>query len=257
MVSLGGRTGSTTLLNMLNAHPAVVLRGEDHNLLADALRLWRTVSLQPFFKGPFLRKAISPNNLLCDLQRFVEDTIRAGRETSAAMTKRQQGSRHIIGLKEIRWMDIEPDLSSAYPGRDSSLLLLDFATLLFPCGRFIFNVRSDMAALSGSWAKLGWVNDSNAHAKEMHITKIKAAAWKKHLEWRDRGSSWRSFWLPLENFTIPNFNELLSWMGEDHCRFAEIFHDNYNRSYLRDPDGGSMVVIPDSQTCSLRVPTVQ
>ena len=61
----------------------------------------------------------------------------------------------------------------------------------------------------------------------------------------------------MESGRLCHFNELLSWMGEDHCRFAEIFHDNYNRSYLRDPDGGSMVVIPDSQTCSLRVPTVE
>lgn len=250
VVSLGGRTGSTTLLNMLNAHPAIELRGEDCNLLADALRPWRTASLQPYFQGPFMRKAISPNNLLCDLQRFVEDTIRASYETSAVTTDKHHGDRKIIGFKEIRWMDIAPDLASAYPGRDHALLLLDFATMLFPCGRFIFNVRSDMTALSESWAKLGWINDAIAQEKELQELKMQTTAWKKHVEWRGRGDSWRSFWMPLENFTVSHFNEMLAWMGEDRCRYVNILHDNYNHSYLPDPNG-DMNVIPDPQSCSL------
>ena len=44
IVSSGGRTGSTTALSMLKAHPAFRLAGENYGLLGRAYEMWRTAA---------------------------------------------------------------------------------------------------------------------------------------------------------------------------------------------------------------------
>lgn len=223
VVSAGGRTGSTTLLNMLNLHPAFSLAGENNKQLDDAFELWMKAAYQRWRSAPWQRDAPNPASLLCLLQQwFVEisnsPTKHAGGVTSQASAP--GASSFIHGFKEIRWQATAQRLRSSAafgpnvdlpPLPPANVSMLHFTSLLFPCSRFIFNTRESPSSLR---RKVGRKRFAASHI---------AALADLHRSW---GAQSRSFWLPLENFTVGGFNELLSWLGEDGCRFGALLHNN-------------------------------
>lgn len=66
IVSLGGRTGSSTVLDMVNAHPAFNLAGEDDDQIQDALSMWNKAALQPanYTSDSWGRGELTPYDLL-------------------------------------------------------------------------------------------------------------------------------------------------------------------------------------------------
>ena len=127
VVSPGGRTGSTTVLDMINAHPAFGLAGENGGQLLQAMELFKTAAQQTgvdtdaWGRGP-----VDPYDLLCNLQGWFEDitppnekgeltaeSLQAHAEAAekaraARVAAEASGSvaseRHtVLGFKEIRW----------------------------------------------------------------------------------------------------------------------------------------------------------
>ena len=81
VVSPGGRTGSTTVLDMINAHPAFGLAGENRGQLLTAMELFNSAAEQPANReggGAWGRGAVDPYNLLCDLAGWFEDVTPPG-----------------------------------------------------------------------------------------------------------------------------------------------------------------------------------
>jgi len=163
VISTGGRTGSTSLLGMLNAHPSIALSGENSNQLADLLTLWNKASMQVTAVGPHVRGAISPSNLLCDLQRWVLDLNGvAAPPNGSASSSGSRFAEHggyrlapIAGFKEIRWSLRSLPQSSTFSAYDEQqTTLLDFADMLFPCSRFIFNMRENATASTAGKVRL-------------------------------------------------------------------------------------------------------
>ena len=127
VVSPGGRTGSTTVLDMINAHPAFGLAGENGGQLLQAMELFKTAAQQTgvdtdaWGRGP-----VDPYDLLCNLQGWFEDVTppnekgeltaeslqahaeAAEKARAAGVAAEASGSvaseRHtVLGFKEIRW----------------------------------------------------------------------------------------------------------------------------------------------------------
>ena len=87
----------------------------------------------------------------------------------------------IRGFKEIRWFSREEhltfELNSSKPNlrrlpRWDPAVLVRFAAMLFPCSRFVFNVRS-----GGNKSAVKLVSRRNERQQV-------AAAWQLHMHWQ-------------------------------------------------------------------------
>ena len=98
VASLGGRTGSTTVLDMLDQHPAVSLSGENGGQLLTAMTLWDQAARQDFTAGPWVRGKPNVANMICDLQSWFLD---------AGPAKVNKGPDAIRGFKEVRFGPVD------------------------------------------------------------------------------------------------------------------------------------------------------
>ena len=74
VVSIGGRTGSTTVLEMINSHPAFNLAGENNGQLEDAKAMWdKAAGHAANPNAAWGRGTVHPHDLLCDLAAWFED----------------------------------------------------------------------------------------------------------------------------------------------------------------------------------------
>lgn len=265
IVSIGGRTGSTTLLRMLNEHPSISLAGENSNQLADAMTLWHKASMQRYDTGVNSRGKVSPPDLLCDLQHWFEDvTVPVEMEPSSSNNSRGSwatASRKlpITGFKEIRWRPpaLTPtDMVDSHSMENRTTMLLDFAEMLFPCAKFIFNARENVTAAVQDRLNLKWYGGRAADARKGEEEAVDrsarhmAAFRAKHLLWHTREAGLRSFWLPLERFSLLNFNKMLRWMGEDGCEYDYLLHDNHH-GYMLDDSHAEGAAIARVESCVL------
>jgi hypothetical protein len=247
---------------MLNEHPSISLAGEHSNQLADAMTLWHKASMQKYDTGINSRGKLSPRDLLCDLQHWFED-VTVPREPSSSSRSRRESvklSRQlpIIGLKEIRWLPpplARTDLVDSHSMENRTLMLLDFAGMLFPCARFIFNARENVTAAVQTRLNLKWyagaANTRKAHAEAAERSARHLAAFHaKHMQWHSRGAGRWSFWLTLERFSLTTFNEMLRWMGEAGCKYEYLLHDN-RHGYALDKKQAQGAAIPRVETCVL------
>lgn len=218
VVSPGGRTGSTTVLDMINAHPAFDLAGENNGQLLSAMELWSAAASQwnDTDGGPWKRSELHPYDLLCDLAAWFEDiTLARTEDPQAALTMEalkahtqmsrlskapyagtpaSAQARTVLGFKEIRW------------GGDATSLR--FLNALFPCHRIVVSERS------GDWQSK-WTNAS--------IAQSKAKGWSRYLR---QQPDWhhRRIQLGANGFRLDDFNGMLNWLGEpeDGCRYRHV-----------------------------------
>ena len=130
-----GRSGSTSVLTKLNAHPALFITGENSDQIGAALDLWGRAARQSSAEGAWHRGKVSPAALLCDLQRWFVDLSAGG------------PSGVVRGFKEIRWGLVDTNST------ELALAKLSFMDVLFPCSRFLFVTRSNITAQRASFAR--------------------------------------------------------------------------------------------------------
>ena len=225
LVSAGGRTGSTSLLSMLQAHPSLWLSGENSDQLGSTLRLWLSAAVQDDAAvGAWKRDPLEAKNLLCNVQQWFRRIAPGG------------PAQAIRGFKEIRWgkipIPLEPFQRWRLRSRNTTFFagprekVRFLADLLFPCSKVIFVVREDAAAQRESM----WRNWKAARDKVPMLAdeavQARDAFRKLHREWQAAGKAWHSFWLPVEDFGTESLNRMLEWMGETGCRFERTVHLN-------------------------------
>jgi len=218
-----GRTGSTTVLNMLNAHPIVRLAGEGGGQMQFATPLFETAAAHVNHHGAsdycsdpnnekglcsaYQRGAISPKDVMCDIQEYFDDVA------VPVFSLLPHPKVSIRGFKDIQGWSIE------------SLALLHSA---FPCARVVYSVTNDPGSSDQVKAYVESFHFTQAQAKNYSLQQValqqQAQAW--HNEDIASGNAWRSFWLAVEDFTPDSFNELLQWMGETGCTFDGVVHAN-------------------------------
>lgn len=190
-----GRSGSTSLLQMVNEIPGFHLAGENRGVLTSLSQLFdhaqhlaqKNDSMLSWTHGDILE-----HKVLCALQSYIR-----------AIGGFSESDR-VIGYKEIRHSNEEA---------------LSFFQKLFPCARFIANTRRHLDAQIKSRENVGW-GATNASAL------VKAS---RSLESWARKHQNISILMRLEdNFTAHGFNQLLKWLGVHGCTFMSVAHENRN-----------------------------
>ena len=108
-----GRSGSTTMMEMLTSIPGVYIAGENGDLAGSLFRIHQSL-------GAMMRTNSAKNEEKCMLQFLAKQVI-------GSINK----DVRIIGWKEIRYNNVK---------------VLRFMRRVFPCAQFVVNVRHDIVA---------------------------------------------------------------------------------------------------------------
>lgn len=197
-----GRSGSTSLMNMLNQLPNVYIAGENGGIMNKLYDL-HTLSIRTGYsesktKGAWWHHRINRFTLQRNMRTYVESAIGI-----------DSYNYSWVGFKEIRHKDTD---------------VLDFMMTLFPCSKFIVNIRQDVASQS----KSAWYgsNKNNISEKLLHTN-------EKLIKWCKMNPE-RVFTISLEEFTLENLNRLASWLGFPNCKYFRISHSNKHSGYNID-----------------------
>jgi hypothetical protein len=214
-----GRSGSTSILEMVNAIPGYFLGGENGGIMSEFLGLWRKREDQKTHAN-YLSWApageTSDQNHLCAMQAYVRAIIGSPAVGEPTPTT--------LGFKEIRHTEKEE---------------LDMFQKIFPNAKFIINIRNAFEQARSQ----GRMLPAKANMSEGLLEKNITGQNKQLIEW-GRNHSNISFLLPMEEFSLPRFNELLDFLGVENCRYTHVAHANsengdtsngYTHSIVRDP----------------------
>eukprot|EP00971_Amphidinium_carterae_P006086 119878-Amphidinium_carterae.1 len=208
-----GRSGSTTLLNMLNLIPGYSLSGENNGIMRAARDFFRRMSVtiararlseNRHLHGAWQEETpLSAKQVLCNLQSLVRTTLYP-RETSET---------HIRGFKEIRHDEAD----------------VEFMHKLFPCARFVVNTRDDV---DEQFASQSMEFDSQKITEVEDLAKVSSGlkAWaSEHAP--------ISYQMPLENFSVDGFNDMLTWLGVTGCRYTAVGIHTFHSKNVTDEPG--------------------
>jgi hypothetical protein len=162
---------------------------------------WRDLTgVGAFYRAPGY---VSPTASLDAIARSFVETYVLG-ATGSAFRASEEKAR-LVGFKEIRYR---------------SAAELDYLIHLFPCAKIIVNVRRDVVKQSESAT---WQKGAPALQREND--------WM--IQWQQRNAR-RSFFIALEDFTVPTFDRLAAWLGFPSCRFVRVAHSNARGGYMPD-----------------------
>ncbi len=244
-----GRSGSTSLLKMLNQLPNVRLSGENYNILYEMSKLSsffdKTERKRYFLKketrlrgkimhdaveeGPFQHNAMPVHSMACVSQKLLR-TINPPKllqpqmdedEVSLPYNPHEEANK-IIGAKLIRIPD----------GQWSPIVSATFFQDNFPCSKFIVNIRSNqenqMNSMSSAFEISEEIMEEQRTKLENHTAFLKD--FQRHMgdeaarlidmsQWKD---------------DIGIINELLDWLGfNKDCHLKALVHENHH-GYQRD-----------------------
>uniref|UniRef100_A0A7S1RBC7 Protein-tyrosine sulfotransferase n=1 Tax=Alexandrium catenella TaxID=2925 RepID=A0A7S1RBC7_ALECA len=186
-----GRSGSTTVLEMMGSVPGFYLAGENGGMMNKQFDMFKHMRLagnsgcSAWAHGP-----ISQHGMFCAIQYYITEAIGA-----AAFQ-----ATHTIGFKEIRW------------GVDATVA--NFMLQVFPCARFIISTRLDLIKQLASESQAEWSYDTNLKKATSMLEK-----WQSNH--RDKATL-----IHLEQFSVNWFNMLLRWLNVTDCSFKSLVHTN-------------------------------
>mmetsp|Transcript_56549 Transcript_56549/g.132652 ORF Transcript_56549/g.132652 Transcript_56549/m.132652 type:complete len:304 (-) Transcript_56549:179-1090(-) len=189
-----GRSGSTSLMSMLNAIPGIHISGENWGAIESLKDFYHSVEITKSMSnsGAWAHKEFSTTAILCKMQEVVKALIAPAPNNS------------LIGFKEIR--------------HDAPAL--DFFETLFPCARYIINYRDDIDAQ---------VTSQETHlSRHLPVDELESDLANKTANLREwavqRADS--SVMLSLEDFSLEIFNGLLQWLSVEGCEYITVSHAN-------------------------------
>ena len=187
-----GRSGSTTLKNMLNQVPGIYIGGELEGFMEsviESLRLFeknrRSIENMANPNGHYKKTPLKMHMALQNVFKTYLGDVPQNR---------------YIGFKEVRYFDI------------------DQFNKIFPGAKIIMNWRKNISKLIQS--------QIDAHF-DYPIPYNRAELFKTKMENTSKTMN-DTFGLPLEDFTVENFNRLLTWLGIRGCHYTAVLHSNKN-----------------------------
>lgn len=234
-----GRSGSTSLLQMLNEFPGVRLSGENRNHLFQMARnLHHTHHIvgkpgrKDLVKGPFMRNNVPKGAISCVAQHEVE--VITPPTTKQQRSKTYNDKDMIIGFKTIRFFGPQWN-QPPFQNSTDAFEQIDFLRSHFPCARVVFNIRSDTEAHAKSTAVLGKGGRKTAdeltivneiYQRGAQMLGPKQAYLLDSTEWggdQNTGTSERG---------LEIFDDLAKWLGFTDCQFSALTRANARRKTL-------------------------
>jgi len=195
-----GRSGSTSLMTMLNDLPNVYIAGENDGLFESLYALHKSsIRTESRAKGKngvhnaWWHHPVERSKLERIVRTYVESAIGLKQNQNYAW----------VGFKEIRFRTDDE---------------LDYILSLFPCSKVIVNIRRDVVR-----------QHESAFKRSSPISKLKSHN-DMLLKWSTKHRN-RVFTLALEDFNLDNFNRLAVWLDFPNCHFKQIAHANRNGGY--------------------------
>mmetsp|Transcript_53632 Transcript_53632/g.100645 ORF Transcript_53632/g.100645 Transcript_53632/m.100645 type:complete len:1298 (+) Transcript_53632:53-3946(+) len=202
ILSPSGRTGSSSIVTMLNAIPGFHIAGDHHGIIDNMYSIYRKLSKQ--FEAnlrPYqYHQPISEHKVLCSLQSTIRAALAPPRD-----------HHMVLGFKEINF----------YTNSQ-----LKFLEKLFPCARFIVSSRQDFQQQAAS-QKLAF-KSREAQSQDLARKTFELEAWSQTF------SSRRAFRMRLEDFSLHGFNMLLRWLGVAGCQFLTVAHEYDSGGFSKD-----------------------
>lgn len=196
ILSAGGRTGSTTVLRMVNELPGAFIGGENAGIWAaafDQLRHSEFQSIYPWYQNTDDRYA---DDAVCAL---IQAAVRPAPDEPAV----------IRGFKEIR-----------LPKHD------DFFRL-FPRVKIIFSTRRDVEAHTKStFTRQRGAGAAGAFNRAFRAAGISASQQRMRAIRRALPRDAQVFDIALEDFSTSTFDRLAHWLGYRGCRYAHVARMN-------------------------------
>lgn len=203
-----GRSGSTTILKCLNLIYNINLIGEvniinELNNLYEIQQQYQFQYQQPQQQQEIKYKQDEEQQLLL-LHHNI--TLLKELQTLYYIINCPNGcnNEHILGGKEVHFT-----IKNIY-----------FLKILFPCSKFIFNIRKD------SYAQGNSAFHKREKTSPIELMKLNSKISELHELWKDM-----SYLMILEEFSTEKFNHLLMWLGYENCKFESIGHFNRNNTY--------------------------
>lgn len=183
-----GRAGSTTILHALRAVKDLHLIGET-NIFGELREVYESSVLTPQIRNV---------TILLEMQHLYQ--------LISCPTQSCKRSVPILGGKEVHLSPLD----------------IFFLKELFPCSRFILNIRRNSEAQSRS----AFLRKHSA----TELTKRNSYLARLHESWFSESKK-ETYLMALEDFSIPLFNDLLRWIGLHDCHYSSIGHFNMNGTY--------------------------
>ncbi|CAK9093817.1 unnamed protein product [Durusdinium trenchii] len=202
-VVTSSRTGSTTVLHMLNLIPGYDIKGENYGLWSDIYGMnkereknWKTYRRSSLYAWHH-SSGRNDTELECSMRLMLLGEINPN------------PLARVVGFRESMWRFDEN--------------LEDLAKLLevFPCAKVVMSYRKSLEdqLLSQSFA----LGDFQYFVTQQANQAMKSFA-EAH---RDRVYS-----LAMEDLDVEHFNKLLAFLGEDHrCEYVDVVHANEGRHF--------------------------
>ena len=233
-----GRSGSTSLLNMVNELPGYSISGEHwgqflpwHDLYRRFVRTQGRHSYSDYQIGEPPRGMVMLGNAwehqrVQDVEFFemMQDWYykhTGMRNTNSEYSEKSRGGYKpgielVKGCKEIRYTDANA---------------LDFISHAFPCAKFIFNCRKELfreQKHSAFYRKMNSTED-DLRREAKFLMEYHQSDWMKG----------RSIIMHMEDFSnMTIWNQMAIFLERPHCRFTDVYHDNnggYNHERKKGP----------------------
>mmetsp|Transcript_139681 Transcript_139681/g.254107 ORF Transcript_139681/g.254107 Transcript_139681/m.254107 type:complete len:295 (+) Transcript_139681:47-931(+) len=215
-----GRTGSSSILRMVDQIPGVFLSGENGGMLSDLAALKekgnRTDAQQ--VSVSWKHGAQNHEDILCFLRGY---------------------TRSIIGSPGF-----QPTMTGFKEVRHTTADELDVLLETFPDAKFIINTRKNITAQSISQAKLVETKDSLFNSSEEVLQQMTT-----ELEEWGQAHSDRTFQMRVEDFSVELFNQMLAWLDvAPDCLYTDVLHVNEDDYSLSLSVGGTEILYPAEPT---------
>jgi hypothetical protein len=199
-----GRSGSTSMVGMLNQLPRYDIGGEQHGQLIGLQQMYNDFSTTRLYSsvtkkgGAWYSRKMSKMQFLCWAQSFF--LVQSG-------SKERFDIGDVHGFKEIRYNTTEQ---------------LDFLNHIFPCAKYIINYRIDLEAQTHSAFR---ADNSVSELDQFNKVLLKFAHKHRH----------RSFIFPLEFYSNEShWNQLFRFLDRPQCKVISVVHSNANGSLAVD-----------------------
>jgi len=227
-----GRSGSTSLLKMLNFLPSVRLSGENMNQLHTASKLLSNIRsknnlLEQNFdrEGAWAHNAISPQSVSCSIQgvlnainpppQRVQQNVNIRGHPSIKEFDRDM----IFGAKTIRYQNGEWNV------KESAKYIKEN----FPCSRIVINIRSNVKDQLKSVTKHFGSNKEGKNTTFIEVQNQFLIELSKELGDEMSRLVDMNEWIK----DIDILNDLVTWLGFRGCTYKQIVHEN-SKGYQRD-----------------------
>ena len=247
------RSGSTTLLKMLNYLPDVRMSGENRNELFVASTLisnFKGDNTAPLLdqnfdrtEGAYIHNAIPPQAMSCPIQNVINalnpppKDVQFGVNVTENPSIEQYDRGAIFGLKTNRFQK----------GRWSVKEAADFLRENFPCSRVVGNIRSDVEAQIKSMDTTFGYGSGNGNGKGNDNEQKDTSEIQKMNSFLvnivDELGSEMAKMVNMNEWTedVDILNDVISWLGFRDCKYHALVHENangYERDHKTRPDIG-------------------